>query len=723
MKPAKRLMIVLFSIATLLLIGSVVIDYEIGLNAVRANRKMAGELRVAYRLNNFLSILKDTETGQRGYLLAGEESYLAPYREGLSEIQKELKELRQLAATGDLPKNEVEHLAQLTEQKLDELNQTVHLRRDQGLEAALTIVRSNRGKEIMDQIRDQAARLEASAYARFETANRIAYQAGRFRTATIVASGLAGLLFLGWMFRKISLEIGNREAAVRETNQQKELFSKTLTSIGDAVIATDSEGRVTFMNPVAEKLTGWSQQEAFGVPLERSFKILNEATRQVVENPVTRVRQTGVVVGLANHTILVAKDGAERPIDDSAAPIREPGGNLDGVVLVFRDVTARRAAEMTARKLAAIVENAEDAIVGKSLEGTIQSWNHGAECIFGYTASEAIGQSIMMLVPDDKKKEELEILSRLKNGERIQHYQTVRVCKDRRRIDVSLTVSPVRDSTGRIVGASKIARDITAQKETEKTLHEAQRELQVHAQELEMTVGARTEQLRSTVSELEAFCYSLSHDMRAPLRAIQSYSELILESDAQKLGAASTDYLKNVIKSAVRVDRLIQDVLAYTRLSRQEIVLEPVDVERLIQDIIQERPELQKPKAEIRIEGPLPPIMGHGASLTQCISNLLDNAVKFVAPGVKPRIRVYTEPVDDKMRLWFEDNGIGIDKAGQTKLFEMFQRVHGNYQYDGTGIGLAIVRKAVDRMKGDVGVESELGQGSRFWLQLPKADE
>jgi len=591
------------------------------------------------------------------------------------------------------------------------------------LEAALTIVRSNRGKEIMDQIRDQAARLEASAYARFETANRIAYQAGRFRTATIVASGLAGLLFLGWMFRKISLEIGNREAAVRETNQQKELFSKTLTSIGDAVIATDSEGRVTFMNPVAEKLTGWSQQEAFGVPLERSFKILNEATRQVVENPVTRVRQTGVVVGLANHTILVAKDGAERPIDDSAAPIREPGGNLDGVVLVFRDVTARRAAEMTARKLAAIVENAEDAIVGKSLEGTIQSWNHGAECIFGYTASEAIGQSIMMLVPDDKKKEELEILSRLKNGERIQHYQTVRVCKDRRRIDVSLTVSPVRDSTGRIVGASKIARDITAQKETEKTLHEAQRELQVHAQELEMTVGARTEQLRSTVSELEAFCYSLSHDMRAPLRAIQSYSELILESDAQKLGAASTDYLKNVIKSAVRVDRLIQDVLAYTRLSRQEIVLEPVDVERLIQDIIQERPELQKPKAEIGIEGPLPPIMGHGASLTQCISNLLDNAVKFVAPGVKPRIRVYAEPLDHKMRLWFEDNGIGIDKAGQTKLFEMFQRVHGNYQYDGTGIGLAIVRKAVDRMKGDVGVESELGQGSRFWLQLPKADE
>ena len=115
--------------------------------------------------------------------------------------------------------------------------------------------------------------------------------------------------------------------------------------------------------------------------------------------------------------------------------------------------------------------------------------------------------------------------------------------------------------------------------------------------------------------------------------------------------------------------------------------------------------------------------MGHGASLTQCISNLLENAVKFVAPGVKPQLRVYAEPVDHKMRLWFEDNGIGIDKAGQTKLFEMFQRVHGNHQYEGTGIGLAIVRKAVDRMNGEVGVESEVGKGSRFWLQLRKADE
>jgi len=172
------------------------------------------------------------------------------------------------------------------------------------------------------------------------------------------------------------------------------------------------------------------------------------------------------------------------------------------------------------------------------------------------------------------------------------------------------------------------------------------------------------------------------------------------------------------------VDRLIQDVLAYTRLAKQDIVVEAIDVERLIQEIIHERPEMQSPKAEIRIESPLPPVMGHGASLTQCISNLLDNAIKFVGPGITPKVLIHAEPVDHQVRLWFEDNGIGIDEGGQRKLFEMFQRVHRNSgEYEGTGIGLAIVRKAVERMNGQAGVESEPNKGSRFWLQLPKVKQ
>jgi signal transduction histidine kinase len=169
------------------------------------------------------------------------------------------------------------------------------------------------------------------------------------------------------------------------------------------------------------------------------------------------------------------------------------------------------------------------------------------------------------------------------------------------------------------------------------------------------------------------------------------------------------------------MDRLIMDVLQFTGLSRKEIEVAPVDVEPLVRDIIDERPEFQNPKAQISIKRPLLPVLGHEASLTQCITNLLGNAVKYVSPGTKPEVRIYSESVGDQVRLWFQDNGLGIDSAGQRRLFKMFQRIHSADTYDGTGIGLAIVRKAVERMGGKAGVESHAGKGSRFWLQLQKA--
>ncbi len=718
----RHLVGVLCSTATILLVVAMVVTYDIGLAAITASRKMSAQLLILQQVDDVLSSVKDTETGQRGYLLTGDESYLEPYTNGLSRLQPELQNLRQLGEASDLPKDKVAHVIGLTQQKLAELDQTIRVRKEQGAEAALKIVQSRRGKEIMDQIRSEVSEMQAGARAKFAAADQRAEQSNTHRTIIFVGTGIFYLAFLGCTFKKLASEMKWREAAVTEASRQRELFATTLTSIGDAVIATDRQGKVAFMNPVAEKLTGWTQEEARGVPLENPFKIINELTRTITENPVTKVLEKGTVVGLANHTLLVAKDGTERPIDDSAAPIRQSDGSLTGVVLVFRDVTARRAADLTARRLAAIVENAEDAIIGKSLDGKIQSWNQGAERIFGYRAAEVIGKSIYLLIPWDREGEEREIIARLSRGERLQHFETRRVVKDGHEIDVSLSVSPVKDSSGRVIGASKILRDITAQKETEKALRESQKRLQSQAEELERAVAARTEQLQATVAELEAFCYSLSHDMRAPLRAIQSYTQIVLDENCANLGSEGADFLKRVIRAAERVDRLIQDVLAYTRLSRHEIVLQPVDIERLITDIIQERPEFQSPKADIQIEGSLPLVLGHGVSLTQCVTNLLDNAVKFVAPGVRPNVRICSDAVDGQARLWFVDNGIGIDREAQRRLFEMFQRVHNNSQeYEGTGIGLAIVRKAVERMSGQVGVESEPGKGSRFWLQLQKA--
>ena len=254
-------------------------------------------------------------------------------------------------------------------------------------------------------------------------------------------------------------------------SQQGELLRVTLQSIGDAVITTDTGGRITYLNKVAEDLTGWLQQDALGQPLESVFQIVNEATGQPVESPATRALREGVVVGLANHTVLVQKDGSKCPIDDSAAPIRDEDGNVSGCVLIFRNVTAQRDVErdktsqlLTARLLAAIVESSNDAIISKSLDGIIQSWNAGAERVFGFAAEEAVGQHISLVIPPERIGEEDRIIASLKAGQRVEHFETVRRRSDGRHIHVSLTISPIRDDSGNVVGASKIVRDITDRK-------------------------------------------------------------------------------------------------------------------------------------------------------------------------------------------------------------------------------------------------------------------
>ena len=258
------------------------------------------------------------------------------------------------------------------------------------------------------------------------------------------------------------------------TRNQREVFRVTLRSIGDAVITTDTEGRITYINDVAASLTGWSANEAMGQQLENVFKIVNEVTRNPVKNPATRALREGVVVGLANHTVLIRKDGTECPIDDSAAPIRNEEGHVSGCVLIFRDVTVQRLLEqekagqlLIARRLASIVENSNDAIISKTLEGTIESWNAAAERLFGFTPEEAVGRHISLVIPPERMAEEDQIIASLKAGKRIEHFETVRVRKDGTRIDVSLTISPIKDASGNVVGASKIVRDITESKRAE----------------------------------------------------------------------------------------------------------------------------------------------------------------------------------------------------------------------------------------------------------------
>jgi PAS domain S-box-containing protein len=295
-----------------------------------------------------------------------------------------------------------------------------------------------------------------------------------------------------------------REATTLALRESEERLRITFASIGDAVLVTDRQGRITQLNAVGERLTGWRQADAIGRPIQDVFVIVNEENRQPAPHPVERVLRDGVIAGLANHTVLISKAGDEIPIDDSAAPVRAEDGQLLGAVMVFRDITERRQIEQeraararATRELAAIVESSDDAIVSKNLDGVITGWNRAAEQMYGYTAAEAVGQRIQLIVPDDLLKEEESVLERIRRGERVEHFETRRRRKDGGTLSVSITVSPIRDDTGTVIGASKVARDITARKQTEMeraTLLESERiarqNLEVAAQQLQTALHA-----------------------------------------------------------------------------------------------------------------------------------------------------------------------------------------------------------------------------------------
>ena len=234
-------------------------------------------------------------------------------------------------------------------------------------------------------------------------------------------------------------------------------------------------------------------------------------------------------------------------------------------------------------------------------------------------------------------------------------------------------------------------------------------------------LAAKNKELLETVEELESYSYSISHDMRAPLRAMHGFSQILLEECATELSQEHQGHLRKISSGAARLDQLIQDVLSYSVVSRSKFKLHPVDLDRLARDIIEQYPGFQPPGADVQIEGTLPKVMANEATLTQCISNLVGNAIKFVTPGTMPQVRLRAETVGDECLIWFIDNGIGIAPADLERIFGIFIKIHSAETYSGTGIGLSIVRKAAEKMNGQVGVESSLNSGSRFWLRLKSA--
>jgi len=350
-----------FAVVALVLIISTLLTYWMGMATLGKYQFVVREQATIDLLHDFLSTLKDAETGQRGFLLSGDESYLRPYTDATARIASDFNSIRTRIDTGELKQADVNELERLSNDKLAELQRTIEMKRS-GQGDVLKVVLSGHGKGIMDAIRDRVEQLVSVHQRELNAANGLTRRYAIYRTTVFAMVAFINLGFLFWAYRRIVDEQSRRESATNELAQQKNLLSVTLASIGDAVIVTDTSARITFLNDLAEQLTGWSKSDALGQPCERVFHIINEQSRQVVESPVAKVLQLGIIIGLANHTLLIRKDGSEVPIDDSGAPIRESDGTIRGVVLVFRDFSQQQASQ---RALIAAKEEAERANLAK----------------------------------------------------------------------------------------------------------------------------------------------------------------------------------------------------------------------------------------------------------------------------------------------------------------------------------------------------------------------
>jgi PAS domain S-box-containing protein len=611
----------------------------------------------------------------------------------------------------------------------------------------------------------------------------------------------------------------------KRRDQQLRLLESAALETSDGILILEITGGgaeqqyPVFLNPAFERITGFSLEDV----RQRALPVLAApANGADYQEQFTR-----------------RKDGSEYWAEFNFKLLDDSGGNCMHRVCTLRDITERKRAEENARLFSSIVQESDDAIVSKNLDGTVLSWNRGAERIYGYSAGEMVGQSIARLMPPGRTHELLEIVDNLRRGAQLEHYQTERVRKDGRCIIVSLTVSPLRNTAGSIVAASIISRDITERKRFEKALAlseeryrslafattqivwttsmqgevvedipmwraftgqsleevkgmgwvdalhpddrlqtsqiwsravnnrsfynteyrmrrhdgeyrwmavhgvpvleaggdirewvatcadihdrvQAEEEIRELNEQLEQRVVQRTAELQAANAELEAFAYSISHDLRAPLRALDGFSRILLDEYSPQLPEQAQHYLAVTRKNTLQMGALIDDLLAFSKLSRQPLSKQPIAPAELVREVLDElRVDQEGRRVEVTV-GDLPDCEGDPALLKQVLVNLLSNGFKYTRTREVARIEVgaLTRAGSHKPVYYVRDNGVGFDMRYADKLFGVFQRLHAAQEYPGTGVGLAIVQRIVHRHGGLVWADAAVNQGATFYFVL-----
>ncbi len=493
------------------------------------------------------------------------------------------------------------------------------------------------------------------------------------------------------------------EQAVRNSEVS---YRRLFETARDGIFILDFRtGRINDVNPFLSELLGFSHDEMVGKTVGELSPFQDIESNQAM---LKRLQKSGFT--RYENLPLQARDGRKMAVE-FVSNVYEAGGEKV-IQCNIRDITERKDAEIASLRLAAIVESSDDAIISKDLGGIITSWNKGAETIFGYSAGEMIGTSIVRLIPSDLHDEEKnQILGKIKREESVDHFETMCQTKDGRLISVSVTVSPIKDATGTVIGVSKVARDITRHKQAEDEIRRLNADL-------EGRVLERTAQLEAANSELEAFSYSVSHDLRAPLRAIGGFSRIVIEDHSASIDADGLRYLNLVEESARQMGRLIDDLLAFSRTSRQPLNVQPVNSRDVVNAALADLKAVEEaPRLNIQI-GDLPDCEADPSLLRQVWLNLLSNALKYTKNRDPALVTIGSRRDGEADVFFVQDNGAGFDMKYADKLFGVFQRLHLAEEYEGTGVGLALVQRIVQRHGGRVWTEAEVNRGATFYFTL-----
>ncbi len=483
--------------------------------------------------------------------------------------------------------------------------------------------------------------------------------------------------------------------ALAEGSKSIDWFELIVEGAPDALLMTDRDGVITLVNSKAEGLFGYARAELLGRPVQMLVPLQfrdrhPEHVAGFASNPKTRP------MGAGRDLFGVRKDGLEVPIEIGLNPIVTPDGLF--ILASIIDISERKRAEEALQQMAELVASADDAIISKSLDGVIRSWNPGAERLLGYTAEEMIGQSVSLLLPEDRKEEEALILERIRAGQRVAHFETVRRRKDGSLLDVSLTISPVRNRHGTVVGASKVMRDITERKLNEQELRRSNAELALMNR------------------ELDEFVYTASHDLRAPLTGVSTVAQWILEDD-RSLSPETRERLVLIQGRIERMHRLLNDVRDYARAGRSiDAGGSPISAAALVADIAATL--YVPPGFSVRCNLSLQDLQVMRVPLELVLHNLISNAIKHHdQPGGTVTVSAC------RQGAWYRfsvlDDGPGIPDEYHDVVFEMFRTLRPRDAIEGSGMGLALVRKIVGKLGGSCGIEPVRGRGAHFWFDWP----